>query len=93
MSGSLYKQIQGKAGPRQVKNPTLGLAHNLGGAPGGGSYYFSFDRRSMTTGRPIGNMSAIWGNRGSGSFLWNRHSSRNRQPGSSLGRWVAPLVS
>ncbi|MEI9478470.1 MAG: acetyl-CoA acetyltransferase, partial [Deltaproteobacteria bacterium] len=24
----LYKQIQGKAGPRQVKNPTLGLAHN-----------------------------------------------------------------
>jgi acetyl-CoA C-acetyltransferase len=31
----LYKQIQGKAGDRQVKNPTLGLAHNLGGTPGG----------------------------------------------------------
>jgi acetyl-CoA C-acetyltransferase len=31
----LYKQIQGKAGDRQVKNPGLGLAHNLGGTPGG----------------------------------------------------------
>ena len=31
----LYKQIQGKAGPRQLKNPGLGLAHNLGGTPGG----------------------------------------------------------
>ncbi len=31
----LYKQIQGKAGDRQVKNPSLGLAHNLGGTPGG----------------------------------------------------------
>jgi acetyl-CoA C-acetyltransferase len=31
----LYKQIQGKAGPRQIKNPELGLAHNLGGTPGG----------------------------------------------------------
>ncbi len=31
----LYKQIQGKAGDRQVKNPALGLAHNLGGTPGG----------------------------------------------------------
>ena len=29
-----YKQLQGKAGPRQVKNPTLGLTHNLGGVPG-----------------------------------------------------------
>ncbi|MFC2002520.1 acetyl-CoA acetyltransferase [Chloroflexota bacterium] len=27
----LYKQLQGKAGPRQIKNPKLGLAHNLGG--------------------------------------------------------------
>lgn len=27
----LYKQLQGKAGPRQIKNPRLGLAHNLGG--------------------------------------------------------------
>jgi len=30
----VYKQLQGKAGPRQVKNPTLGLTHNLGGVPG-----------------------------------------------------------
>ncbi len=29
----LYKQIQGKAGPRQVKNVNIGLAHNLGGTP------------------------------------------------------------
>lgn len=29
----LYKQLQGKAGVRQVKNPTLGLAHNVGGFP------------------------------------------------------------
>lgn len=27
----IYKQLQGKAGPRQIKNPKLGLAHNLGG--------------------------------------------------------------
>jgi acetyl-CoA C-acetyltransferase len=31
----LYKQIQGKAGERQIQNPSLGLAHNLGGTPGG----------------------------------------------------------
>ena len=31
----VYKQLQGKAGPRQRKNPTLGLTHNLGGYPGG----------------------------------------------------------
>jgi len=31
----VYKQLQGKAGPRQLKNhPTLGLTHNLGGRPG-----------------------------------------------------------
>ncbi|MFC1894283.1 acetyl-CoA acetyltransferase, partial [Chloroflexota bacterium] len=30
-----YKQLQGKAGPRQVKNPHLGLTHNQGGPPGG----------------------------------------------------------
>lgn len=29
----VYKQLQGKAGKRQVKNPQLGLAHNLGGTP------------------------------------------------------------
>ena len=30
----MYKQLQGKAGPRQIKNPKLGLTHNLGGTPG-----------------------------------------------------------
>ncbi len=29
----MYKQLQGKAGPRQIKNPRLGLTHNLGGFP------------------------------------------------------------
>jgi len=33
MCYELYKQLQGKAGPRQVKNVELGLAHNLGGRP------------------------------------------------------------
>jgi len=28
-----YKQLQGKCGPRQVKDPKLGLTHNLGGFP------------------------------------------------------------
>ena len=28
-----YKQLQGKCGPRQVKNPKLGMTHNLGGFP------------------------------------------------------------
>jgi acetyl-CoA C-acetyltransferase len=28
-----YKQLQGKCGPRQVKNPKFGLTHNLGGHP------------------------------------------------------------
>jgi len=32
-----YKQLQGKADKRQVKNPKLGLAHNLGGNPGSSS--------------------------------------------------------
>ncbi len=32
----LYTQIQGKAGPRQVKNADLGLAHCQGGNPTGG---------------------------------------------------------
>ena len=31
----IYKQLQGKAGPRQVKDPKLGLTHNLGGRPAG----------------------------------------------------------
>jgi acetyl-CoA C-acetyltransferase len=30
----VYKQLQEKAGPRQIKNPKLGLTHNLGGTPG-----------------------------------------------------------
>ena len=32
----VYKQLQEKAGPRQVKNPRLGLTHNLGGNAGTG---------------------------------------------------------
>ena len=31
----MYKQLQGKAGPRQLKEPKLGLTQNLGGTPGG----------------------------------------------------------
>jgi acetyl-CoA C-acetyltransferase len=30
----VYKQLQGKAGRRQRKDPKLGLTHNLGGRPG-----------------------------------------------------------
>ena len=30
----VYKQLQGKAGPRQVKNPTLAVTQNMGGMPG-----------------------------------------------------------
>ena len=29
----ICKQLQGKAGPRQVKNPKLGLTQNMGGHP------------------------------------------------------------
>ncbi|MBM3142863.1 MAG: acetyl-CoA acetyltransferase [Chloroflexi bacterium] len=29
-----YKQLQGKAGLRQIKNPKLALTHNFGGVPG-----------------------------------------------------------
>ena len=29
----VYKQLQGKAGPRQLKNIDIGLTHNLGGYP------------------------------------------------------------
>ena len=36
MQYEIYKQLQGKGGSRQVKNPRLGLAHNLGGAIWGG---------------------------------------------------------
>jgi acetyl-CoA C-acetyltransferase len=33
MMYEIYKQLQGKAGPRQIKNPQLGLTHNMGGQP------------------------------------------------------------
>jgi acetyl-CoA C-acetyltransferase len=36
MMYEIYLQLQGKAVPRQVKNPRLGLVHNLGGNPGAG---------------------------------------------------------
>ena len=29
----MYKQLQGKAGPRQIKDPKLGLTQNMGGHP------------------------------------------------------------
>jgi acetyl-CoA C-acetyltransferase len=34
MMYEVYKQLQNKAGDRQVKNPTIGLTHNQGGEPG-----------------------------------------------------------
>ncbi len=33
MMYEMYKQLQGKAGPRQIKDPKVGLTHNLGGVP------------------------------------------------------------
>jgi acetyl-CoA C-acetyltransferase len=33
MMYEMYKQLQGKAGPRQMKDPKVGLTHNLGGVP------------------------------------------------------------
>ena len=36
MMYEVYKQLQGKGGPRQVKSPRLGLTHNLGGNAGMG---------------------------------------------------------
>jgi acetyl-CoA C-acetyltransferase len=33
MMYEMYLQLQGKAGERQLKNPKLGLTHNLGGFP------------------------------------------------------------
>lgn len=35
----MYKQLQGKAGDRQIKDPKLGLTHNLGGSPDGCMIY------------------------------------------------------
>ena len=37
MMYEVYKQLQEKAGPRQVKNPRFGLVHNLGGIVPGAS--------------------------------------------------------
>lgn len=34
MMYEMWLQLRGEAGPRQLDNPTLGLTHNLGGAPG-----------------------------------------------------------
>ncbi len=39
MKYEMYKQLQGKAGPRQIKDPKLGLTHNLGGSPDGCAIY------------------------------------------------------
>jgi acetyl-CoA C-acetyltransferase len=36
MMYEVYKQLLGQAGPRQVRNPRLGLTHNLGGNAGTG---------------------------------------------------------
>jgi acetyl-CoA C-acetyltransferase len=33
MMYEMYKQLQGKAGPRQIKDPRIGLTHNMGGFP------------------------------------------------------------
>lgn len=33
MTYEIYKQLQGKAGTRQIKNPKFGLTHNLGNFP------------------------------------------------------------
>ena len=37
MMYEMYKQLQGKADKRQVKNGSVGLTHNLGGIPGSAS--------------------------------------------------------
>jgi acetyl-CoA C-acetyltransferase len=36
MQYEVYKQLQEKAGPRQIRDPRLGLTHNLGGSVWGG---------------------------------------------------------
>jgi len=33
MMYEMYKQLQGKADQRQIKDPKLGLTHNMGGVP------------------------------------------------------------
>ena len=37
MAYEIYKQLQGKAGKRQLKNPKLGVTHNIGGFPSEGT--------------------------------------------------------
>jgi len=34
MMYEMWLQLRGQAGPRQIKDPKIGLTHNLGGAPG-----------------------------------------------------------
>lgn len=34
MMYEMFLQLRGEAGPRQIKNPKIGMTHNLGGAPG-----------------------------------------------------------
>jgi acetyl-CoA C-acetyltransferase len=34
MMYEMWLQLRGEAGERQIKDPRLGLTHNLGGAPG-----------------------------------------------------------
>ncbi|OJW50092.1 MAG: hypothetical protein BGO63_01145 [Candidatus Accumulibacter sp. 66-26] len=33
MAYEIYNQLQGRAGERQLSNPSIGLTHNLGGVP------------------------------------------------------------
>jgi hypothetical protein len=33
MAYEIYSQVLGRAGPRQLANPSIGLTHNLGGVP------------------------------------------------------------
>lgn len=47
MQYEIYKQLQEKAGPRQVKNPRLGLTHNLGGTIWGGISCISITGNEM----------------------------------------------
>jgi len=47
MQYEVYKQLQGKGGSRQVKNPRLGLTHNLGGQLWGGIACISITGNSL----------------------------------------------
>ncbi len=50
MQYEVYKQLQEKAGPRQVKNPRLGLTHNLGGTVWGGIACISITGNELSKG-------------------------------------------